>query len=373
MPMLSGIVFAPLLLVGLLPASDESSDVQAQAGADARRLIEIDRAVSRGLAYLVRGQLEAGCWSGQVGHKQGDGYVVLDPTRQGLEGEGHLGVTALAGLSLLADGHVPDRGRYAEVLNRIIDYLIRHSNQMGYLCDNETRMYSHAFGTLFLAQVHGMSSTRAPQVEATLRKAVGFIEATQNRSGGWRYTPFTWETDLSVTVCQVQALRAARNTGIHVNKACIDRVIDYVERSRIQSGELEGAFYYKIEGRAARTKTSFTINAAAATSLHSAGVYDAARYGRAIEFLEEHYEEISRYYPDHYYFWYGNYYAAQAMHLEGGRRFERYYKRLSAELLSRQRLDGSWSNSVGPGDSFATAMACLLLRIPAQYLPIFQR
>ena len=371
--MLHGFVLAAPLLIGLLHLSDGASDDPGPGSESTERLRAVDRAVCWGLGYLVRQQLDAGCWSGQVGHKQGDGYVVLDPTRHGQVGQGHVGVTALVGLALLADGHVPDRGRYAHVLNGIIDYLVRHSNETGYMSDNETRMYSHAFATLFLAQVQGMSSTRAQQVDATLRKAVSFIEATQNSYGGWRYSPFTTETDLSVTVCQVQSLRAARNTGIHVSKSCIDRVIDYVKQSRIESGELAGAFYYKIYGRAAYTKTSFTINAAAATSRHSAGVYDSAQYGRAIEFLEEQYEELSTYYPAHFYYWYGNYYAAQAMHLEGGRRWERYWKRLSDDLLSRQRPDGSWPNSVGPGDSFSTAMACLLLRIPAQYLPIFQK
>lgn len=339
----------------------------------ADRLREVDAAVARALAWLVDQQTPAGSWNGDVGHKRGDGYVVLDPTRHGVEGEGHVGVTALAGLALLANGHVPDRGHYSDQLNALIDYLVRSCNDIGYMSDNETRMYSHAFATLFLSQVYGMSASRAQDVDATLRRAVSFIEATQNRQGGWRYSPFTTETDLSVTVCQVQALRAARNSGIHVSRSCIDRVIEYVRNSRVDSGRWEGAFYYKIHGRAAYTKTSFTVNAAAVTSLHSAGVYDESLYGPAVEYLEQHYDEVSSYYPYHYYYWYGNYYAAQALHFEGGRRWDRYWNRVRDDLLGRQQADGSWPNSVGPGDEFSTAMACLLLRVPAQYLPIFQK
>jgi hypothetical protein len=234
-------------------------------------------------------------------------------------------------------------------------------------------MYSHAFATLFLSQVRGMTKERAEPVDEALRAAVAFLERTQNRHGAWRYTPFTVEADLSVTVCQVQALRAAHNAGIHVSADCIRRVIDYVRDSRIPSGPYAGAFYYKIHGRAAFTKTSFTINAAAVTALHSAGVYDEAEYGPALAFIEEHYDEVSTYYPGHFYFWYGNYYAAQALNFVGGHRWDRYWDRLSDDLLRRQRADGSWPNTVGPGDEFATAMACLLLRVPAQYLPIFQK
>jgi hypothetical protein len=43
------------------------------------------------------------------------------------------------------------------------------------------------------------------------------------------------------------------------------------------------------------------------------------------------------------------------------------------QLLDMQRPDGSWPCRVGPGDEFATAVATLILQIPFQYLPIFQR
>ncbi len=364
----------PLLLVFAATASGQSElSEEIRSRADAGRHAEIDAAVRKGLAWLARRQGEHGGWEGAVGHKRGDGYLVLDPTRHGIRGDGHPGVSALAGLAFLADGHVPDRGPYRDVVNRTIDYLLSKQNDAGYISDNESRMYSQAFATLFLSQVHGMSESRRLVVDEALRKAVRFVEEAQNVHGGWRYSPKTIETDLSVTVCQVQSLRAARNIGIRVNGSRIERVIDYVERSRIESGRYEGAFYYKIHGRAAYTKTSYAINAAAVTSLHSAGVYDRARYGGALRYLEDHYDEVSRIYPYHYYFWYGNYYAAQAFHHEGGRRWERYWERLRDDLLARQEPDGRWINSVGPGDAFGTAVACLLLRIPAEYLPIFQK
>jgi hypothetical protein len=41
-------------------------------------------------------------------------------------------------------------------------------------------------------------------------------------------------------------------------------------------------------------------------------------------------------------------------------------------LLARQRPDGSWPDD-NYGDEFGTAMAVLILEVPLQYLPIFQR
>jgi len=274
---------------------------------------------------------------------------------------------------LLADGQLPDHGKYAAALDRLITYVLAHQSQFGYLEDGGSRMYSHSFATLFLAEVYGMCPKRQEEVGKALQLAVDFTQQAQNENGGWRYQPFTIEDDLSVTVCQVQALRAARDAGVKVSSSCIERVVAYVRESVVEDGRYAGCFYYKIHGRAARSKTSFTVNAAAITTLHSAGLYDPREYGPALEDVAEEYSLVSRRYPDHYYFWYGNYYAAQALFTEGGPRWRRYWEQLRGDLLARQQDDGRWLNRIGPGDPFATAVACLLLRVPAQYLPIFQR
>jgi hypothetical protein len=233
-------------------------------------------------------------------------------------------------------------------------------------------MYSHAFATLFLAEVYGMAGGRP--VKDALEKAVNLIVDSQNQYGGWRYNPFDREIDLSVTVCQVQALRAARNIGIKVPDGTINRAISYVERSQVQSGRSRGQFYYKIYGRGGYEKPNeFAINAAALTALASAGIYQRDLTEPALDFLEHAYDDVAEYFPDHFYFWYGNYYACQAFYQAGGARFRRYFDRLSRDLLRTQQGDGRWLDRVGPGDEFSTAVACVLLQLPQQYLPILQR
>jgi hypothetical protein len=46
---------------------------------------------------------------------------------------------------------------------------------------------------------------------------------------------------------------------------------------------------------------------------------------------------------------------------------------ISRTLLNMQDEHGVWPNRIGPGKVFGTAMACLILQIPKEYLPIFQR
>jgi hypothetical protein len=337
----------------------------------------VDLAVDRGLAWLARTQTPAGCFLGDVGHKQQDSYLVFQGVEQQRRtARGHVGVTALAGMAFLAGGHLPRRGKYGDAVARATSYLLARVGEDGFITDSGTRMYSHAFATLFLAEVYGVSRDR--KIKAGLEKAVHIIVDCQNGHGAWRYNPFSVEADLSVTVCQLQALRAARNIGIQVPKSTVDRAVDYVRKSQTRTGRAAGLFYYKIHGRGSHRKnTQFAINAAAVTALTSAGVYEPELLGPAVEFLIGELEVVREWYPHHFYFWYGNYYACQALYQAEGlvreRCFTDYYRRIRDHLLRDQRPDGRWVNDVGPGEVLGTAVACIVLQVPKQYLPIFQR
>ena len=374
-------------------ATDAAFDAKRGAqtvglASDAASLRQSERAIERGLAWLAKRQMTSGAFLGLVGHKMQNDYVELDAAltlqEQRAQGSGHLGVTAICGMAFLASGHLPDRGEHGKLVQKTIDYLIAHREENGFLTDSGTRMYSHAFATLFLAEVYGMAG--GAQCKQALEGAVNLIVDSQNQHGGWRYNPFDRETDLSVTVCQLQALRAARNIGIKVPDDTVERAITYVKQSQVRGlrrtrfsrrgseGSAGGQFYYKIHGRGAYEKPDeFAINAAALTALASAGVYDKDLHEPTLDFLERAYGETADYYGSHYFFWYGNYYACQAFFQTGGTRFDRYYARLQRDLLAMQQPDGNWRGDVGPGDEFATAVACLLLALPQQYLPIFQR
>ena len=255
--------------------------LSAQSTLDARRTEILDfgslgyqqrlgDAAERGLVWLASAQDSEGFWNASVGHKQGDNYMVFTGAKlQQARGHGHVGVTSLAALAFLSGGHIPGRGPYGDQVRRALDYILAHTNENGYITDgglgdngtgdSGTRMYSHAFATLFLAQIYGMIGE--PRIKNTLERAVHWIVDCQNAQGAWRYNPFTREADLSMTVCQLQALRAARNIGIRVPKSTVDRAVAYVVRSRTDAGRAAGLFYYKIVGRGAyRKNQQYAIN-----------------------------------------------------------------------------------------------------------------
>jgi hypothetical protein len=371
-----------ILLLGSVLAGGAAHAQDLGEGYDTRP-IEVTRAheeaVERGLEWLAAHQNPDGSWTAKIGFKLNSDY------RETAEA-GHVGVTALAGTAFLAGGHTPERGRHSAVLARALDYVLSGVQEDGYVTLNGSRMYSHAFATLFLAEVCGM--THRADVRAKLQKAVDFIVETQNQEGGWRYVPFSPESDMSIVVCQVIALRAARNIGIRVPKATIDRAARYVVDSAITESNRSdfhnfypdevGAFNYQ---RSRGSRSSFPLTAAGVTALHGLGIYSDDSIRRGLDYLRRNLRSFNLHYGrsdgGHYFFWYGHYYGVQAMYTAGTAfqvsYWEPYFEEVRDELLAMQSADGSWPNKTGPGPAFGTSMAVLVLEIPYRYLPIFQR
>jgi hypothetical protein len=354
-------------------------------------------AIDMGLRYLARIQHpEDGSWHSDAGKKINDTYRRFD----GGEDVAHVGVTSLAILAYLAGGHLPGRGPYGKVLDRAIDYVLGQVQpETGYITANQTRMYSHAFATLALAEVYGV--TRNERVRGRLQEAVEFTAKCQNDTGGWRYVPFIRDSDMSVTVCQVVALRAARNVGIKVPQATIDRALRYVIESAITEMEPRGAFWYQPQEQRFN-RDSFALTAAGLTTLFQAGIYDddalaryvaehgihkhpAPRIEDCVSYMRQNYRHIEERYSDHYFYYYGNYYAAQAMYQVGGHvpaAWAAWYSMVRDDLLRHMRTktdpatgtgEAWWVSNVDTTNAYATASALLILQFPLDHLPIHQR
>jgi hypothetical protein len=309
---------------------------------------ETQRAIDNGLAFLAARQHSDGSF--------GSGSVYRR----------NVAVTSLAGMAFLSAGHTPGRGAYGGNVDRSVEFILASGEPSGYIIRTDSAahgpMYGHGFATLFLAEVYGMAPR--DEVRTRLKLAVQLIVNSQNREGGWRYDPDGKEADISVTVCQIMALRAARNCGIAVPKATVDQCVEYVRNSQ----NTDGGFKYQM-GQS--PKSAFPRSAAAVVALYSAGIYEGPELQRAMDYLHRHQPQgdLLRYEP-HYF--YGHYYAAQAMWHAGGKRWEDWYVAIRDELLARQLPDGSWPDSL-VNNEYGTAMACLILQMPNNYLPIFQR
>ncbi len=334
---------------GLLAASAWPLRLPAQGFDPERSAADLitDRtqaAIDAGLAYLVTRQNDDGSFgSGGYGR--------------------NVGVCALAGMAFMASGSTPDRGPLGEQCQRVVNFLLNHAQDDGFIVLPESAshgpMYGHGFATLFLAEAYGM--TMRADIREKLKKAVQLIVDSQNDEGGWRYQPQPHDADISVTICQIMALRAARNAGLYVPKATVDACIEYVKRSQ----NPDGGFMYLPTGG----PSAFPRSAAGIVALYTAG-YDGPEIKKGLEYLVQ---EVPRgRFNRHGHYYYGQYYAVQAMWHAGGEYWQKWYPAIRDELLALQREDGAWMDDAVCAE-YGTAMACIILQMPNNYLPILQR
>src|SRR5262245_46056520 len=105
-------------------------------------------AIDLGLAYLAREQHADGSF-GTGQHR------------------GNVAITSLAGLAMMSGGHQPGRGRYGQTVTRALQFVLdqeQRADRPGFLHSRTAilhgPMYGHGFGTLFLAEAHGMVTNR---------------------------------------------------------------------------------------------------------------------------------------------------------------------------------------------------------------------
>jgi hypothetical protein len=363
---LGGAACLPLLAPSFVRA-DKNSD-RLPDGSASKDMItaEAQRAIDRGLEYLATHQESNGAF--------GNGQYA-----------GNVAVTSLAALAFMAGGNQPGRGKYGKCVERAINYVISQESRdipgFLYFRSGSTfgAMYGHGFGTLLLGEAYGMASKKDFQkhIRDTLERAVKLIESSQNTEGGWRYDPKPTSADVSVTICQIMALRSARNAGLQVNKRVVDKCTEYVK----QCQNKDGGFKYM---RSSQDSSAFARSAAGVVALYCAGIYEGKAIDNGLRYLMEYLpgrrQPLRDGFPrrgmmmqDMHYF-YGQYYAVQAMWTAGGKYWQEWFPAIREELLSRARSrnDGSWGDTTVCTD-YATAMALIILQVPNNYLPIMQK
>jgi hypothetical protein len=348
------------------------NDRADRPAADPRREA-VDDAIDRGLEYLARTQTANGSWT------MGGGPMGGMMPRGGAEGD--VAVTSLAVMAFMSAGHVPGEGRYGDVVERGIRWVLEKQTRDRRLAPAfGFEMYHHGIATLMLAEAVGMTTGElAEQLRDGLEKAVKVILVGQrvgrggfgNFDGGWRYQAVVpggaGDADLSVTGWQLMALRAAKNVGCDVPADHINRAVAYVKRS--YDGRT-GGFQYQPGGQVTLPCTGVGV-----LCLELSGkeyhLCDEALSGGAL-LLRNPLR------PNDMYFYYGVYYTAQALFQLGGHYWEKYRPVLHDQLLRQASPngEGAWGgrgSDAGHGPGYCTAMAVLSLTVEYRFLPIYQR
>ena len=251
------------------------------------------------------------------------------------------------------------------------------SNQKSGLIIRDTshgELYSHGISTLMLGEVIGMVDSKRKGLEIVHRvhrTAVNVILRAQNvpkdrwNLGGWRYTPSSEVSDISVSGWQLLALRAAKDTGLPVPDKNIRQAVHYIKRCAHPTG----GFSYQPGGDPNTGRTGTGI-----LSLEICGEHGSPEARRGGDWLLKN--PLKWKGP---FFYYGSYYATQGMYQLGGNYWKQWQTVSEKLLLEKQSEDGSWpsppraTHEEQAGSIYTTAMAILSLGVEFRYLPIYQR
>jgi squalene cyclase len=328
------------------------------------------KAVEKGLEWLAKQQYRDGHWDAAGGQYP-------------------MAMTALSGMAMLMEGSTIREGKYANNIKRAVDWFMSRSQPNGLLGNPNNPgeigryMYGHGFGVLFLSQVYGEEedAERRKKLEDILTRGVEFIGRAQSTVGGWNYVSAHDGGgdghEGSVTVTQMQALRAARNAGIKVPKEIIEKGYKYLQKSTAPDGGVQ----YSLGGGAG----SGPLTAAGVCCSFAAGEYNTADAKKWLKFCQQHIP-IDKSGTDRFgHYEYTQYYFAQDIYMLGEDgwnklfpedknplRWSKYRDNIFDYLVSRQNADGSWTQGyIGP--VFNTACFLTILQLDKATLPVYQR
>ncbi len=308
--------------------------------------------VKQALAWLAGKQLPDGHWLAQP--------------HGGLR-EYEVGITGLAILAFLGEGHTHQSGDYIDVVARGLAYLRVRLTRSGMIESSPSHsLYNHGIAALALLEAYVM--TGDPSL-ADAKYAVAFSLRAQNDKGGWDYMERGPETDTSVGAWQIHLLRLARESGT-------DEVVPSLVLAKDRIAEMtasDGLIGYRAQGD--YPNDPYAVSAAGTFAyLMSSSVADSA-------LLENYRRQLLRGLDAHeckasggqktndLYFWYFGTLAAFQL---GGETWEHWNGALRKPLAEAQQKDGSWPAnfdrwSAHGGQVYTTAMGALILETYYRY------
>jgi hypothetical protein len=321
-------------------------------------------------------------------------------------------------MCLLMEGSTIREGKYKDNIRRAVEWLMARSMPNGMIGNPNIPgeagryMYGHGYAMLFLASVYGEEEDgdRRKKLEDILVRAAKFSRDAQTKRdstrfkgkdgkgmqklGGWGYISAADGNNFdegSVTITQVQALRAAKNAGIAVPVDAIQEAVNYLRESTNDQGfedkaQPAGVIYSLAGGGGGEGRPALT--AAAVSCGFSAGEYNSPIVKKWLMFCKTMVQPVGDVrFGQHDE--YTHYYYAQALYILGDdgyaklcpedkskeaerMKWSEYKKNTFPKLKAGQSPEGNWTGGhVGP--VFITAIHLSILQLDNGVLPIYQR
>lgn len=331
------------------------------------------------LRWLMHHQSQRGNWDADGWQAECEGARCASPDGRGDLGGSQfdVGVTALALLAYLGDGHTPRWGRFKRVVKKGFAWLTkqqRPDGSLGFVEGGHGGMYCHALATMALAEAYLLE--RHPGWRRPAQRAVDFCLAAQNPNLAWKYGVKSGRNDTSVTGWILLALKSAKAAGLKVPHQAFDGALRWIERATDSQGRVGyetpgggSSFLPENDGRYEPLPVMTAVGVLCRQLVGDGPRDPAVRQGVRIVAAEPPVWEPRK--VSFYYWYYSTYVAYQV----GGRMWDAWGPALVKTLVPKQRRDGcargSWDGAgewcVAGGRVYATAMAALTLEAWYRY------
>ncbi len=349
---------------------------------------------SGGSSKVVKGMLARGL-KYLAGHQGPDGgwYVAKEGGNRLIDRWGRAGVTGLACLALLGDGHTwvpigtdskgkPVYSTYGPKVKKGINFLtsqqVIKGPDAGLIGPKKGHfMYNQGLATAALAEAYAMSGD--PYLGQAARKAVNYIISAQQKSGGWDYYDRpSARADTPVTACQLSALYSAHLAGIKVPRQVFEKGLGWFDAmtdrqtfkigydkkwdfSQDHIGYGSTGMGLLLQLYLGRSPSAESIRRQARTLMRQAKPDYHPKWSPKAKARK----------VDYYYL----YHATMAFHRLGGKDWAIWNKALIKALAASQEKTGKWTGSWPPYDAnslkggriYTTAAAVLALEVYYRY------
>ncbi len=352
--------------------------------------LEVRTAIDAALAWLVAHQEPDGRWcaveSTVCGAHAGEPCELMGQL-------GHdVGLTGLALLALMADGHTPRTGAYAPQVAHAARWLTRAQDKSGFLqtiyMDDGLRvvrhdaMIGHAIATLALCEAYALAGVAA--IASSAEHALAALAAARNPYGGWRYDRRpSGDNDTFVTAWATLALVAGDELELTFDRASLTGGLSWMyeatdhatgragyDGSGASSTRYKGVNdHFTIEGLETTTAAAICCRAL----LEGSNLRSSPGVESGVKLLRRSLPRDHEHQRD---FLYG-FFGAAAFNEIGGEVQAAWNRALRTALLGAQRKDGAQAGSWDPNDAwsyaggrvYATAVNALALQAPYRRVP----
>lgn len=345
-----------------------------------------EQALRDGLEWLKNHQDEDGKWACADFSKHCPGGDACGgPGRSTHD----VGVTGLALLAFLGDGHTTQRGQYREVVTRGIKYLVDSQDDQGLIGERIGKefLYDHAIAALAMCEAYYFS--KSPLLRGPAQKSVNFISQARNPYGAWRYdVPPIGENDSSITGWMVFALKSAEEAKLRIDEGAFEGAMSWFDEV---TDPVNGRVGYDTRGSASSRVVGLNDHYPRDKTECMTAVGLLCRFfmgqdPKKDDIMVKHAELLLKALPswdkdgmtnDMYYWYYGTY-AMYQMGAHQARYWNAWNNAMKDAVLKSQRqgghVHGSW-DPIGPwgfagGRVYATASLVLCLEVYFRYAQV---